>query len=78
MNNIVQQLDKLSKEIETAKRNVSQYEGQEIQLTKQLNDLGFYSVEEAEKEIIKMEKEIKLKTQEIEEGFAELKDQYDW
>jgi hypothetical protein len=78
MNNITQELDKLSKQIEDAKKNVAQYEGQGIQLMNQLKELGYKSVSEAEKDLEKMDKDISLKQTEIEKGFETLQKEYQW
>jgi hypothetical protein len=78
MNKITDKLDKLGQQIEEAKKNVSLYEGQKIQLLKQLKDLGYKTIEEAEKDLVNMEKEISAKQLEIEDQFDSLRENYDW
>jgi uncharacterized protein (DUF342 family) len=75
---IVKELDSLSKEIDKAKSNIAQFEGQKIQLMKQLKDLGYSSVEEAGKDLTKMDNQLIALGEEIEKGFKELKENYEW
>lgn len=78
MNEILKDLEKLGKEIDEAKKNVAQYEGQKFQLMKQLEELGFKTIEEAQKNILLLSKEEEKLTKEIESDYKELKEQYQW
>lgn len=78
MNDIKRELDKLDEQIQEAKKNVSVYEGQGIQLTKQLKEFGYKTVAEAEKDIINMEKELGTLNASIEKIFSELQESYQW
>jgi hypothetical protein len=78
MDDIKRELDKLSSQIKEAKGNVATYTGQKIELMKQLKELGYSTIAEAEKAIAKLTKEIESKKEKINADFAKLKEQYDW
>jgi prefoldin subunit 5 len=72
-----QDLLKLKREIDEAKDSVNQLKGQQTALLKQLKDeFGCSSLEEAEKKIAKMKKELELLTESIENGLEELEEKY--
>lgn len=75
---IKKELDRIEPQIESAKKNISLYEGQNIQLLKQLNELGYKTISEAEKALPFMEKELDKLDMEIEKGYNELKEKYGW
>lgn len=66
---------KLKQEIDTAKDSVNQLKGQKTALLKQLQDeWNCTSIEEAEKRINKMKKEIETLDASIETGLEELEE----
>jgi len=68
---------KLKQEIDQAKSSVSELKGQQTALLKQLKEeWGCSSIEEAEKKIKKMQKEIETLDASIETGLEELEEQY--
>ena len=71
-----QGLLQLKKEIDQAKSSVSELKGQQTALLKQLkDDWQCSSIEEAEKKIKKMQKEIETLDASIETGLEELEEQ---
>jgi septal ring factor EnvC (AmiA/AmiB activator) len=72
-----QGLLKLKQEIDQAKSSVSELKGQQTALLKQLkDDWQCSSIEEAEKKIKKMQKEIETLDASIETGLEELEESY--
>lgn len=70
-------LIKLKQKVEDAKRSTSELKGQKNALMKQLkDDWKCETVEEAEKLITKMDKEITALNKQIETGLKELKEKY--
>ena len=57
---------------------MAQLEGQKIELLKRAKELGFSSVEEGEKIVIKLSKEKEAKEAEIEKNYKELREQFEW
>ena len=69
---------KLKKQIDEANASVSELKGQLSALLKQLkDDWKCNSVEDAEKLIVKMDKEIASLNNKIEEGMEELEEKYE-
>jgi hypothetical protein len=68
---------KLKKQIEEAKATTSELKGHQSALMKQLkDDWKCNTIEEAEKLMAKMDKEIKTLNTKIEEGMEELEEKY--
>ena len=69
---------KLKKQIDEANASISELKGQLSALLKQLkDDWKCNSVEDAEKLIVKMDKEIASLNNKIEEGMEELEEKYE-
>lgn len=67
----------LKEKIETAKTKVAELKGSEKQLMKDLKvDWECITIDEAEKKVSKMEKEIETLNQQIKDGTAELEEKY--
>lgn len=79
MTDIQKDLKALKENIETAKNSQATLQGRKMELLKQLKkDYGLNSVEDAQKEITRLEKEsTKLETQ-IQKDYDKLKAEYDW
>jgi uncharacterized membrane-anchored protein len=79
MKDIQADLTTLKDNIDNAKNNLAKLEGREIELIKQLEkDFGIKTVAEAEKEVVKLEKESKKRKEIITTEYNKLKEQYDW
>lgn len=79
MENIEKELERLKKQIDEAKANVSNLEGQETVSLKQLKEaFGITAVEGARKELAKMDKSLEDKKKVIETRFERLKTQFAW
>ena len=79
MSDIQEDLKRLKENIDNAKNSQATLEGRKIELLKQLKkDHGLLSIEDAKKEIIRLEKEYtKLETQ-IQKDYDKLREDYDW
>ena len=74
-----QDLLKLKKEVDDAKQNVSELKGQQTALLKQLkDDWKCNSIEDAEKKLKTMNKEIDSLQQQIEKGIQEIEEKYEF
>ena len=79
MDNIIESLNKLSQQIEAAKKQKSSLEGRQEEILHQLK--GKYkikTIEEAEQMLINYDEQIKSLEEEITIKFNELKKQYSW
>uniref|UniRef100_A0A6M3IQF3 Putative host-nuclease inhibitor protein n=1 Tax=viral metagenome TaxID=1070528 RepID=A0A6M3IQF3_9ZZZZ len=76
---ITDELDKLQKEIDTAKKDAAIFEGRLQESMKRLKeDFGLESVEEATKEIGRLKTEIVSLEADVEKGITSLKENYQW
>ena len=79
MKNIQLELGRLKKGIDEAKNNKAKLEGREQELLAQLkNDYGLASVEDAEKEVVKLKSLVVKREEDIRKQFDILKSEYDW
>jgi hypothetical protein len=76
---IQKDLTSVMSEINTAKGSLSKLEGQEFEILRQMKDkLDLSSVEAANKEVVRIEKLLVKKSEEIDLDYKELKTSYDW
>ncbi len=76
---VIDELERLQKEIDNAKKNAAILEGRLQEAIKRLKeDFGLDSVEEATKEVGKLKNTIEELKVDIETKFFSLKDKYAW
>jgi chromosome segregation ATPase len=78
MEKIIEELNSLQKQIQDSKTKVSQLEGKREAQLAQLQEFGVKTIEEGNKKLEKMGKELgKLET-DIQTRFKSLKESYEW
>ena len=79
MDDIAKRLMEMKKNIEDKKVKKSRYEGKLETLQEQLKkDFGCASVEEAQDKLDEMEKDLKIKRQQLSDGMEKLEGAYEW
>jgi seryl-tRNA synthetase len=76
--NIIEELDKIKKQIAEAEKNMAIYDGRLQESMQRLKELGLDSVEAAEKEMKSLSEQIVKLDSQIEKDFNELKESYQW
>lgn len=72
-------LENLEKEVETAKRETSEMEGEKKQLYKNLNEqLGLKNLKETQEKIEENNKTLEILMDKIQRLYQELKESYSW
>lgn len=74
---VVQDLDKLIKELQTLQTAKARLEGEQKQLLKALNDLGFASVADAEEELERLDEYIRREGESIANDYATFRSDYE-
>lgn len=76
---MIEDLNKLGKEIESAKTSVATLEGRRSEVIERLKtEHGISTIEEADKLLIKLDKEIVKMDAEIQADFTKLKENFSW
>jgi flagellar biosynthesis chaperone FliJ len=76
---MIEDLSKLGKEIETAKKSVDQLEGRRTEVLERLKtEFDVKSVDEAEVVLDQLDKDILKMDETINKEFAELKEKFTW
>ena len=79
MEEIIESLTSLDKQIEDAKRNIAVQEGRLEETVKQLKDeFGLDTIVEAEELEMKEKAELESLSKDIEQRFSKLKEKYEW
>jgi predicted nucleic acid-binding Zn-ribbon protein len=79
MKEVIDELSKLGKEIETAKSNVSQLEGRKVEIVKRLQEeFNISTIEETEKLLASETKNLKKLEEQITTDFEKLKENFSW
>ena len=79
MDDILEDLNKLGKSLEEAKKKLSMEEGRLDEMYKSLNsEFNVEGLKQAESKVQEMEKELASLECDIEEGYQDLKEKYDW
>ena len=79
MSNMSEELAKLGKEIESAKKSIATLEGRKAEVMERLKtDYNVNTVSEAEQFLINVQEKIKKLGLEIEEDYKQLKDKFTW
>jgi len=78
VNNIINDLEKLSKQIESSKMQKASLTGKLEEQMKTLKELGFRSIVEAKKALVSQQAELTKLEKEIEGKYSVLKAQYEW
>lgn len=76
---MIEELTSLKKEIDAAKKNVSQLEGRSAEVFERLKkDFDVDSIETAEKLLLKLQHNLTKQNTAIEADFAKLKENFSW
>lgn len=76
---MIEDLQKLGKEIEAAKKSVATLEGRRSEVIERLkSEHGIETIEEADKLLIKLDKEIVKMDTEIQADFKKLSENFSW
>ena len=78
MNKILEDLEKLSKQIENSKLQKASLSGKLEEQMKTLKELGFRSIVEAKKALVTQQAELSKLEKQIEEKYSLLKENYEW
>jgi predicted nucleic acid-binding Zn-ribbon protein len=79
MSNINNELAKLGKEIEAAKKSIATLEGRKTEIMERLKtDYGVSTIKEAESLLTKTQSSVDKLEKEIESDFKELKENFSW
>jgi len=79
MQTILNSIEDLSNQIEESKKLLAKYEGAEEELLKQLKEnFNLSSLEEAEKEVFTLGKELTKLEKEIKKDYDFLRTEYEW
>ena len=79
MEKITQELNRLKKSIDEAKKSVANLQGRKDESLKRLKEeFAFTSIDSAQKWVLKAEKELQKADTEIKARFTKLKENYEW
>jgi uncharacterized membrane-anchored protein YhcB (DUF1043 family) len=79
MKDIQKDLKQLKDNIDNAKNNLAKLQGREMELLKQLKkDYQINSIEDAQKEFTRLDKDYLKRVDAIEKDYKKLKEDYDW
>ncbi len=78
MDNIISDLNKLDREIQTAKTKKATLEGRKVEQIKILESLGAKTTEQGKKLLVSLQKELKGLEDKIDSGYKTLREKYEW
>ncbi len=78
MNNIINDLNKLDREIQSAKTKKATLEGRKVEQMKVLESLGAKTIEQGKKLLVSLQKETTALEEKINSHYQTLKEKYEW